>query len=508
MLYYFDMDQTRPEEFGYDYTMNLCSAIEQLTAQEIASDEKKFTYKSTNLRYALERSLYFNYANDDLLFDIFGQWKMGDLPKKIEVEDNLQKKLVSVVCKCPEERIVIIRSNIAHRFKIALKFIAKFILRLGIDDTISGIRKSLNRRIQKNAQYDVLFFVLNERFVKYMKPVFDILPVRCAFITHDKKTESFLSREKIPYVKISHFLYNFTRWSQDDCWTKRFRLLEDYDILHDTIERIHPKSVALVEGNAPIYEVVNQICKKLGIQSVCIQQGWSPIVHNGFRNMTYSKMLVWGEGFARDLAKYNPQQKFVATGNHIIEKITVPKVPKKSNEKIKLGFLPPMQTKILSQKKLDKFMSLVPWATNEFKNAEIRISQHPTISKNERLEKLSEYDNVTFMSSLTHTLQDIIGDNDIVVSFYSTTILESIAAGALPVIVNLTSMPHYFPDVHAMKAGIELKSVEEAKKILRGLVSNPEKISHFNDGMEEFRRQYFYAGKEQAIKNIVNEIMN
>jgi len=54
--------------------------------------------------------------------------------------------------------------------------------------------------------------------------------------------------------------------------------------------------------------------------------------------MTYSKMLVWGEGFARDLAKYNPQQKFVATGNHIIEKITVPKVPKKSNEKIKLGF--------------------------------------------------------------------------------------------------------------------------------------------------------------------------
>ncbi|KKP37068.1 MAG: hypothetical protein UR23_C0008G0001, partial [Candidatus Roizmanbacteria bacterium GW2011_GWA2_32_13] len=27
-------------------------------------------------------------------------------------------------------------------------------------------------------------------------------------------------------------------------------------------------------------------------------------------------------------------------------------------------------------------------------------------------------------------------------------------------------------------------------------------------GMEEFRRQYFYAGKEQAIKNIVNEIMN
>jgi hypothetical protein len=224
--------------------------------------------------------------------------------------------------------------------------------------------------------------------------------------------------------------------------------------------------------------------------------------------MTYSKMLVWGEGFARDLAKYNPQQKFVATGNYIIEKITESKVPKKPDEKIKLGFLPPMRTKILSQKKLDEFISLVPWAANEFKNTEIRISQHPTISNNEQLEKLSKYNNVTFLSSLTHTLQEIIGGNDIAISFYSTTILESIATGALPLIVNITSMPSYFPDVHAWKAGIEVRSIEEAKKILKEMVRNPEKISHFNDGMDKFRKQYFYSGKEQAIKNIVNEIMN
>ena len=501
------MNQTQ-SEFGYGYIMNLCSAIEQLTAQEKVRDRKKFIYKSTDLGYALERSLYFNYANDDILFNIFGQWKMGDLPEKITVRDDLQKKLVSIMCKCPKERITIARPCITQRFKVTLKFIAKFILKLGIDDIISGVRKSANSHIQKNAQYDVLFFVFNERFVKYMKPIFDILSFKCAFITHNKKTEDFLFREKLPYVKISYILYNLTRWSQSDCWMKRFCLLEDYDILYDTIERIHPKSIVFVEGNASVYEVVNQICKKLGIRSICIQQGWSPIVHNGFRNMTYSKMLVWGDGFAQDLAEYNPQQKFITTGSFVIEKIIGSKDSKKANEKIKLGFLPPMRTKILSQKKLDEFMSLVPWAANEFKNTEIRISQHPTISKNEQLEKLSEYDNVTFMSSLTHTLQEIIGGNDIAVSFYSTTILESIAAGALPVIVNLTSMPNYFPDVDREKAGIEVRSIEEAKEILKELVYNPKKISHFTDGMEKFRKQYFHANKEEAIKNIVNEIMN
>lgn len=493
-------------EFGYEYIINLCSAIERLTAQEEILDKKKFAYESIYLGYAFERSLYFNYANDDFLFDIFRQWKVCTLPEKIKVKDNLQKKLISIMCKCPEERIVIIRPNISQRFKTALKFVARFILRLGINDIISHIRKSINRNSQKNARYDVLFFVFNERFFKYMKPIFDILPVRCAFITHNKKTENFLLKEDIPYVKISHLLYNLTRWSQSDCWMKRFCLLEDYDILHDTIERIHPKSIVFVEGNASVYEVVNQICKKFDIQSICIQQGWSPIVHNGFRNMTYSKMLVWGNGFAQDLAEYNPQQKFIATGSFAID--IGSKDSKKANEKIKLGFLPPMRTKILSQKKLDEFMSLVPWAANEFKNAEIRISQHPTISNNAQLEKLSEYDNVTFISSLTLTLQEIIGGNDIAISFYSTTILESIAAGALPVILNLTSMPHYFPDVHAMKAGIEVRSIEEAKKILKEFINHPEKISSFDNGIKKFKEQYFAYDREMAMKNIVREIIN
>lgn len=495
------------ENFGYEYTVALCEAIEKLTEREEMLNGGVFKYKGANLRHALERSFYFNYATDDFLFDIFEQWKTNKLPGKIEVKDSLHRKLISIMCEIPEKNIIV-RVSIANRIKKIFKAtIRMLIVELGINVIVSALRKTRNDRIQNKVGVEVLFFVINERFVKFMRPIFDVLSSKCAYITHNLKTEEYLKKEKLPHVKISHLFYTINRWSQPDSWLKRFCLLEHYDILYDTIERLHSKSVVLVEGNAPPYEVVNQICKKLNIQSVCIQQGWSPIIHNGFRNMSYSKMLVWGNGFAHNLMGYNPKQKFIATGNFVIQKNSGSRIPKRAGDKIKLGFLPPMRTKILNQEKLDEFMSLVPWAANEFKNSEIRISQHPTIKRSEQLEKLSKYENVTFLSSQTHSLQDIIGGNDVAVSFYSTTILESIATGALPLMVNLTSMPHYFPDIHKLGAGIEVRSTKEAKKILREFINHPEKISAFDASMKKFREEYFAYDKETALKNIVNELV-
>ena len=56
------------------------------------------------------------------------------------------------------------------------------------------------------------------------------------------------------------------------------------------------------------------------ISCLCIQQGWSPIVHNGFRNMSFSAMLTWGEGFAELLRPHNPAQRFVVTGSPVFDR--------------------------------------------------------------------------------------------------------------------------------------------------------------------------------------------
>ena len=105
-------------------------------------------------------------------------------------------------------------------------------------------------------------------------------------------------------------------------------------------------------------------------------------------------------------------------------------------------------------------------------------------------------------------LSEVLTRSDLSVSIYSSVILESIAAGVIPIIFNVTSYPRYFPDVEKAGAGLEVKNLDDAVDVIKILINNPKELEKFVTPMEEFRRQYFYADKEQAIKNIVNEIMN
>src|SRR5207245_2731811 len=74
-------------------------------------------------------------------------------------------------------------------------------------------------------------------------------------------------------------------------------VIESYDRFHDAVFHLRPACLVVVEGNAPQDETINQACAQLGIPTVCVQQGWSPVLHNGFRNMSYTRMTVWGQGF-------------------------------------------------------------------------------------------------------------------------------------------------------------------------------------------------------------------
>src|SRR5262249_31936595 len=79
-----------------------------------------------------------------------------------------------------------------------------------------------------------------------------------------------------------------------------------------------PRLVVVVEGNSPFDECLNQACKLAKVPCVCIQQGWSPIIHAGFRHLSFTSMLVWGPEFGRLLAASSPGHGFTPTGSHIV----------------------------------------------------------------------------------------------------------------------------------------------------------------------------------------------
>lgn len=498
--------KSKREFDGYLYTQSVCLAIEKYTSSEENRKSSVFFYRNANLRFAVERALYVAFVNNDRLFKIFGDWQNNNLPTEIILSNQLEKDILLNMCDINPDHIYIASQDISYRLKNILKVIFKQItLILCLNRIAKFTRELLNQKNFKRKHYQILLSIRSERFAKYLEPIAEKIPVSFAYITYNKKTTKYLKSKNLPYIKISRAGYFLERFTHGGSIVDQFGISDQYDYLYEFIKGAQPTSVLVVEGNAPHDEIVNQICKQTGIQSICLQQGWSPIIHNGFRNMTYTKMLVWGDGFAKDLTLFNPNQRFVSTGSHII-KLSDTKTTRKSGYKIKIGFLPPMPTKILSENNYNRFMGLVPWVANKFKDVEIVVSEHPTIVNNQRFSELANYDNVKFLSSKIYSLQEIIEGNNISVSFFSTTILESIAAGSLPIIVNLTSMPHHIPDINIHGAGIEVRSIDEAKNIITELVNNPEKISAYKTRMEKFRKEYFAYDRDKAIDNIIKEM--
>jgi len=488
-------------DYAHEFVSHLCDSIEAFVKR---NNESGFFYRGLNLYHAVEIALYSSLSENKNLFSIFEKWNNGSLKNPEPVENAIEKKIASILCSLEENKFEVIRKE--NAIKRVIKLFIRFALRfLGIRAFVYLVRKILNKRLQKGISADVLFYVPNDRFVKYAKPIFDSIKAKVFYISHEKKAVDYCKKENIPCVNLSYFGSRILHLSNKKNLLDKFFITDKVDLVFDSIKRLHPKSIVVVEGNGAHDEIANQIAKSLNIKSVCVQQGWSPIVHNGFRNMSYSKMLVWGEGFAELLQPYNPKQKFIVTGSHILEL----NKEEKNIEKVKsIAFFAQGISRILNEKAWRDHVKLAVWTAKTYPDTKVIFREHPLYKiLEEDRKKIEQYENVVFMNSDKYKLDEVMAASQVSVSIYSSTILESVAAGVLPIIFNVTSFPNFFPDIAKEGAGIEVKSFEAAQETISKLLNNPEIINGFRKPMMDFQNKYFAFNKETALQNIIKEIM-
>ncbi|AFY74377.1 hypothetical protein Syn7502_02392 [Synechococcus sp. PCC 7502] len=76
--------------------------------------------------------------------------------------------------------------------------------------------------------------------------------------------------------------------------------------------------------------------------------------------------------------------------------------------------------------------------------------------------------------------------------------MESIAAGVLPIIVNLTSMPRFFPDV---------QDIDSAKYNLEKLINSSDLLESYISALEAFKAKFFATDKD-ALSTTILEILS
>ncbi|HKQ45304.1 MAG TPA: hypothetical protein VJS47_07915 [Rhizomicrobium sp.] len=271
----------------------------------------------------------------------------------------------------------------------------------------------------------------------------------------------------------------------DDCGR---HLASQAQALDAALGGMQGRLVVVPEGNSPEDEILARVAERRGIASACIQQGWSPIRHPGFCNLNYSEMLVWGDGFADLLAAANPRQRFASTGNFHL----AADMPASGTDILFLfqGF----DDWLGGRAGAEAMLTLVERTAAALPEISVFVRPHPVAPFcAEVSNRLLRNPNVRIETPADVPLAQALAKVRVSVSAYSTTILESIAAGVVPVIFNTVGLPHYWPDVAAANAGIEVRELEAAQAALVQLLRKQGALEAFREPMAAMASRFFSA---------------
>lgn len=481
-------DERLIDPLAFRFTVRLCKAIEQFTAAEVEHDALAFGRGLANLRYALERHLYFALVNDDALYAAMAAHEAGARA----VPDGLSplaQEIAPYLLNAPKPAL-------GRRLGVVTRFVRGALRQLW--------QPALQHSGTEAASAEILFLVIQEKFVAYLKPIADHLGRPYAFLVYD---DAALYQQ---LVAAGHSVIHVqpTARSKRLAWYgARYGAFEwlfvQYSALRRALRRQRARCVVIPEGNAPLYEIVNRAARAGGIGTLCLQQGWSPIIHSGFRNLGYITMCIWGDGFERALRPFNPQQRFFATGHHLLTLRRMEEGPPRRA----LTYFLQKGSRLITDAAWRGMLDLVRWSALRFPENEIRVREHPSAPLSaEEIAALAGLPNLKFMAAKDATLDHVLEGCRVSVAIFSSTILETVACGGVPLIVNVTGMPRYEPDVAAQGAAIEVQDFAAARVALQRLMENDEAYAAFAPRLDPVRHDYFARGGIAALDAIADEI--
>jgi hypothetical protein len=474
--------------------LRLNSAIEQFTADAIAHDPKVFRSGRSDIRYVVERHLYFALVADQRLYEYFVAAQTGAaLPDMNDL--SIWGRQIAPYFR--DARPTFEPQNWRSR---CLRYLHQ--LHSWPRVQVEGCE---DRHLR------ILFLVLHPKFVRYLKPIADTLCLPFGFLTiDDPETFRHLAEQGLPRVHIQ----TNAEWPLLNKLAKRMvgfkwrrGLFDGWILKLNALKRVFRTTslscIVVPEGNADIYELVNQAAKAAGLPTLCIQQGWAPVVHPGFRNMSYDRMCVWGRRFADLLSAHNPGERFVVTGNHMIACEPQGNISKRRA----VAFFLQNGAHWITERAWRSMLEFIELASREFPENEIRVREHPGEPLQPDDEsRLKALPNVRLMSPATSPLVDVLSGCRVAVAMNSTVILEAAASGIVPLILDVAGFGPYHPNIASDKAAVEVTSFCSARRELTRLMLDDAYCASFAQPLDDVRGGLFLKNGDVALQAIAAEI--
>ena len=271
----------------------------------------------------------------------------------------------------------------------------------------------------------------------------------------------------------------------------------DLECINYYLKMISPKAVFLFEGDDTSHILLSNAANAFKIPNFCFQWG---ILHQSkikcaFCYMEFSCFFTWGKIFTDQLKPYNPNQIF-----HEIGRLG-------TSEKVSTGnkiiFLDAGGARFISKCHQDLFLDLLMEVSSKFPKR-VFLRPHPNHLLNQNTLQRLENAQISISDPQRPIVKDLEGCS-IAVSIYSSSILDAIWAGVVPISFKFPEFEPYPIPLNKMKIGYESESYSHVLGFINKLVKEEIFLNKYRANLSIKKEEIFSSRSNNQIRKVIND---
>ncbi|MGV8815864.1 MAG: hypothetical protein ACOH2D_17310 [Gelidibacter sp.] len=466
-------------DYGFHYIKFNDRLVQEYLDSIKVLNPEYLSYNGYGIEGILEKRLFAKLIYDQKLRDIFNNyWKDGNM--SIDLKNKFYTKAYGEFFLSPSET-------------------------KKVKEETSSISNNFNKEKIKVAlepfKGKIVYYAYNLRFLEIAIPVLSKLKEEVIVLTYEDIPESFNCPDNIliiefPVLKTKEFTNDFLELK----FPILYYLFNNLEFL---VKALEPKSILFFEGaNVVEYNILAVIGKKFKICTICIQHGWPGLLYSGFHNMQFDYFLSWGDEFIKLLKPINPAPKFLTVGYPY-------EIPlKKHQEKDAVSFFFQGPYFVSTLMVIEQMIDFAIFCARTFPEFDILLREHPSSKiRTDKIKTLKSFKNIKFVPANEVLLKDVLARSIVSVSVFSSTLMESLVYNSIPLIFNLTSMPHYHPNLDEEKLGIEVKTLFDAQEKIVELLKSKSNLMRYRKNILRAHSNYYSSTGNEALQNTVDKII-
>lgn len=328
-------------------------------------------------------------------------------------------------------------------------------------------------------------YIYNSRQLKYLMSFIETVN-RPLVLLCEKSVD--IETDMPEYVEAIDLDYSIVPELTDNVNMAIDKMRSFYMLMNSIFSVLKVEGVVLLEGCHFQEQIIGEIAHEHGFPSILLQQGRPSVMHTMFRRFPYSHFITWGNGFNNLWRKYNSAPEYCAAGYPY---------PVKSKRADAISFFLQAPLFISDDVYFDMVVDLIAKTAKRHDSRTVLIREHPEFRMGiSKKTALSEFSNVRFVTDVA--LSDVFASSCVVVSHFSSSLIEGIAHGCIPLVFDPTTYSRYTPDVEAVGIGSIAKNTYDFFQKLDKILSEADTYA---SNISRSKDRWYHAVGIEAAKN-------